>query len=200
LLSKIIKIIEGVDAMRKRFCVLIVLIFLIPTFAYSKVFKSVPYVGKIKGLVVKNFKVEGEKFAVGSYVTVEFNLKNVSSKPVKFGKYGAFVACRDPDRRNRDFAHQYKFYRLNSHKQIHIKGKIKINKSGWWTFWPSFYILHFGFGPYQWGKIRLEAKSGTHGGSSSGSHGLKNPKRLVLKPPFNTCAGWKTSPNAVYIL
>ncbi len=178
--------------MKRFFSVLIMVlgVFLLLNVANAKVFKSVSYVGNFNGLDVKNFKVEGEKFTVGSYVTVEYDLKNTLSKPIKFGKYGAFVACRDPNNKNRDFAHQYKYYKLNSHKQIHVRGKIKIDKSGSWTFWPGFYLLHTGFGPYEWGKIKLKATGGSH----SGSNGSNNQKRVVLKPPFNTCSGWKTSP------
>ncbi|AEA34071.1 hypothetical protein [Hippea maritima] len=179
--------------MARKFFVFAIAFLIISHIANAKVFKSVPYVGKVRGLAIKNFQVEGKKFSVGSYVTVEFDLKNTSSKPIKLGKYGAFVACRDPNNKNRDFAHQYKFYKLNSHKQIHIKGRIKINKSGWWRFWPGLYLLHFGFAPSEWGKIKLKAKRESQG-SSSGSHEMKNPKKLVLKPPFNTCSGWKTSP------
>lgn len=45
---------------------------------------------------------------------------------------------------------------------IHIKGNIKINRKGKWTFWPGFYIVGFGWGPMDWGAIRLTAKKGSH--------------------------------------
>ncbi len=161
--------------------------------SYAKVFKSVKYVGNMDGIVVKNFKVEGSSFEVGSTIIAEFDLINDSKKPVKLGKYGALIACRDPNNKNRDFGHQYKYHTIQRHHKIHVKGKIKINKNGEWTFWPGFYILKWGWGPADWGAIKLNAKGSSHNGSG-GSHHSNNPKKLVLNPPFNTCAGWKTSP------
>lgn len=84
---------------------------------------------------MRNFKAKGNSFSVDfTAATVAYDLKNDSCKPIKFGKYGAFIACRDPNSENRNFAHQYKFYKLEGHRRIHVRGRIKVNKRGLWIF------------------------------------------------------------------
>ena len=83
-----------------------------------------------EGLRIENFRIEGEDFKVGKTVTAEFDLKNAAWRRVKLGKSGAFIACRDPNGVNRDFAHQYRYYTLRPSGKIHVKGQIKITKGG----------------------------------------------------------------------
>ncbi len=163
--------------------------------SYAKVFKYERYVGKFSGIEVVNFKVEGKQLSAGSTITAEYDLINTNNRPVKLGRYGAFIACRGPNYKNRDFGHSYRNYTIRRHKKIHIKGTIKIDKKGVWIFWPGLYVIGLGWGPSDWGAIRLNVKKTSHkNNNSGGSHHSHNPKKITLAPPFTNCAGWKISP------
>ena len=166
---------------------------------------------KIEGLKIENFRIEGESFKVGKTITAEFDLKNTGRSPVKLGKSGAFVACRDPYGVNRDFAHQYRNHTLRPSGKIHVKGQLKIDKKGIWSFWVGVSLLRGGWGPYGWGMIQLKASGASHGGNGSGHHSggsgsshhsggsssghhSKGNSKIVLRPPYNNFTCWKTSP------
>lgn len=133
------------------------------------------YLGKQDGLKIYQFTIKGNQFAVGSQITVSFKIKNISNKDIKFGKYGAFVGCRDPSGKNKDFGHSFRNFVLKKGKSITITGTIKIDKAGVWSFWPAFYIEKKGWSFYKWHEVKLKAQ-----------------KISVYKPPYINCDGWTT--------
>ncbi len=187
----------------KKIITIVFLVVFVCFSSYAKVLKEIGYVGKVYGIAVKRFKIEGESFKVGSTITVEYDLQNINKKPVKFNRQGAFIACRDPYYHNRDFAHKYENYTIWVNRTIHIKGTIKINKKGVWTFWPEFSVLHWGKSPSHWRAIKLKTKAEAKVPQRHSNHSRnpkhhkkkkQNHKKLVIKPPFITCGGWKISP------
>ncbi|WP_457624846.1 hypothetical protein [Persephonella sp.] len=130
--------------------------------------------GKQNGLKIYNFRIQGKEFTVGSIVAVSFQLKNISGKKIRFGKYGVFVGCRDPEGKNRDFGHSFRNYTLKKGKSITVSGQIKIDKPGEWIFWPAFYKSDKGWSLYKWRAVKLKAR-----------------RVLVIKPPYLNCDGWK---------
>ncbi len=152
-------------------------ILLLPFPLKAKTLKVIHHVGRVDGVEVTNLKFEGKAFEIGAYITVEYDLKNVSPRPLRLGRHGAIIACRDPQKKNRDFGAKYKNSTLERGKKVHIKGVIRIDKFGRWTFWPGFQFKSGHWGPYQWHAVKFTAK-----------------RVVTITPPYATYAGWKTSP------
>jgi hypothetical protein len=110
------------------------------------------------GLQLSNFKIIGPyPWKAGDTVIVEFDLKNITRKPIFFGKRGIFVACLNPNGNKEDFGHQYQKKSLLKGKSIHVKAVKKLSKKGKWTFWPSYFLgsarwlnHRRGYGPDKW--------------------------------------------------
>ncbi|SNZ03481.1 hypothetical protein SAMN06265182_0391 [Persephonella hydrogeniphila] len=132
------------------------------------------YIGKQDGLKIYNFRIHGKEFTVGSTVAVSFQVKNISGKNIKFGRYGIFIGCRDPEGKNRDFGHSYRNYVLKKGKSIAVSGVITIDKPGEWIFWPAFYKSNGEWSFYKWHAVKLKAN-----------------RVLTIKPPYINCDGWK---------
>ena len=133
------------------------------------------YLGKQDGLKIYQFTIKGNQFAVGSQITVSFKIKNISKKDIKLGKYGAFIGCRDPSGKNKDFGHSFRNFVLKKGKSITVTGTIKIDRAGEWSFWPAFYTEKEGWSSYKWHEVKLKAQ-----------------RVNIYKPSYNNCDGWTT--------
>jgi Leucine-rich repeat (LRR) protein len=119
---------------------------------------------KRDGLELTNFKILGPSpWKAGDTVTIEFDLKNITRKPIFFGKRGIFVGCINPNGGKENFGHQYKKFRLPGGKSVHFKTIKRLGKKGTWTFWPTYYLgsdgwgIHrSGYGLYKWQAVKIK--------------------------------------------
>ncbi len=154
---------------------LIFCVFSLP--APAKVLASRHKLGQQHGLVFSDFLIAGPGRQVGATLMASVIVRNGSTKTIHLGRYGVFIAARDPADRNRDFAHNFRNRALRPGQKVKISGTLRIDKPGTWTFWPAFALPKIGWSEYQWQALRLNI-----------------PNRLVIRPPFAGCHGWKTSP------
>jgi subtilisin family serine protease len=140
------------------------------------------------GLQLSNFKIIGPfPWKAGDTVTVEFDLKNNSSRPLYFGKPGIFVGCLDPDGGKEDFGHQFQKKGLLKGKTFHFKAAKKLDKKGTWTFWPSYYLgsigwanHRIGYGLHKWQAARINPKTKPVRVSA-----IKTPMKKVVKEIYS---------------
>lgn len=78
---------------------------------------------------------DSQRLMEGTNILVRHELYNPSKKEIRLNS--VFVASRDPDGKNRDFGHVTDLI-LPSQGSYLFEARIKLDKSGPWTLWPSF--------------------------------------------------------------
>ncbi|MFI5382371.1 MAG: hypothetical protein ACHRHE_23995 [Tepidisphaerales bacterium] len=106
------------------------------------------------GLQLVRFDVRvSEPALVGSAVTVEFTLKNLSAQPMQFDpNVGIFIGARvnsTSDANGRDFGHANKGLVLAPGREVTLRASRPLDAAGAWRFWPAF-RLNGQWGPFRW--------------------------------------------------
>jgi hypothetical protein len=155
-------------------------------FALALLLGAVPAAGNTlpNGLQLAKFEISTANPAVvGSTVTVEMVLKNVSNQPLQFdGELGIFVAARcnsTSDANNRDFGHTKKALVLKPGTSVTVRVSTRLDAPGTWRFWPGF-KLNGHWGPFRWMEETVDVFAGPAEARSAGepimvSTLLKNP-------------------------
>jgi hypothetical protein len=135
------------------------------------------------GLSLISFEVQANKPAlVGDKVDVQFTLKNLEPKPIKFDPPGVFVGARCNEQ-NRDFGHRGDIKELKEGQSVSIKASIKLDTQGEWRFWPAFKINN-SWGPYGWMEKRVSVFT-TKAGASESLTPLTVSKLLANKEKYD---------------
>jgi hypothetical protein len=144
------------------------------------------------GLQLERFELRSpEPALVGSTVTVEITLKNLSAGPMRFDpEFGIFVGARansTSNDNNRDFGHGQKGLVLGPDRQVTIRASRPLDVAGTWRFWPAF-RLNGQWGPFRWmektvevyataAESRAQSGSGSVAGTVTVAELLANPAR-----------------------
>ncbi|WP_035586770.1 hypothetical protein [Hippea jasoniae] len=180
--------------MRKIYLIVVIFtgLFTQLCFAFNR---NIGYVGTFWGLEVKNFNISASDLKVGSKLHASFEITNITKHLIKTGKYGFFIACRNPDGKNRDFGHTYKSKFIKPHQTVKISATIKINKAGRWIFWPDISFPAGHWGPYQWRAITLNFSEHRNNKNKHHKKNKKQPSVLNISPPYLNCSGWRKTIN-----
>ncbi len=117
-----------------------------------------------EGLELVRFELKAPpKPKVGDKVEIVFELRNVSTHPVRFhDRFGVFVGARyyRPGHRrlNRDFGYCYKGATLAPGRSIIVHATQILDMPGFWAFWPA-YNVGGRWGPFDSVKKVIEVKA-----------------------------------------
>jgi hypothetical protein len=108
---------------------------------YGNYFKLARFMGAI-GVPGQEFHVrfpvvsaDGPVIAEGTNLLIRYELFNPTSREIGFESI--FVACRGPEDENRDFGHVSNLV-LPPKRSYLFEARFKLDKSGFWTLWPTF--------------------------------------------------------------
>lgn len=102
------------------------------------------------GLRLTNFKVAAPSSPkLGNTVVVDFDLANVSKKPMVLAPNGVFVGGRaNLPTVIKDFG--FKGVTLQPGQGTHVHASRKLDEKGRWFFWPGYKISGGSTGPFRW--------------------------------------------------
>lgn len=73
---------------------------------------------------------------VNDIITIEFEMQNISDKPIAFLE--TFVAARNQLHDNKDFGYSNQGTTFQPQEIIKIEARINVDLPGTWTFWPCY--------------------------------------------------------------
>ncbi len=135
--------------------------------------------GTQHGLRFERLRITGDSASVGSTIQAELVVRNISRHEVRLGAHGLSIAARDPQDRNRDFGHSLRKAVLHPGQRVSIKGSLRLDRPGYWVFWPGLQLANGQWGAYRWHAVRLKVRN-----------------RLVIRPPYAGCQRWHKAPGS----
>lgn len=114
-------------------------------------------------LRLSDWEVSGNSsLFVKDSITIKFSLQNFSQFEMNLGEKGIYIAGTDPVSADAYFGITYPNTKIKPSQTVNVQASKILDKSGSWTFWPSYQMLsgkEYKLGPDKWHACTLKVST-----------------------------------------